>query len=285
MNTRKIMRSLKISVGVLAVLAAATPVFVRCGWGDSKKAVKSTAANKQTAANVLPSASHSQPAGAISANPVNPQEQGEQYAAFDRAYKQARALYQSGDLAGAEAACFNAINAVPVIQGKRGHVPFVPYLLGQIYLDGGQYQKAIYWLQGAHRTTMASGLNLDLALAYLRLGDDQDARRFYSDRAITQYGPYLPQDLPGTGTPQALEASILLARGLDASLEGRDDDAFPDFQRANQLAPENTVIAYHYATLLTGRGRSAEAIPLFRLVARRGHGAIAEEANRRQGPH
>ncbi len=204
------------------------------------------------------------------------------YAPSDAFYQQAKTLYASGDLAGTEAACLNALNAAPVIQGYKQHVPFVADLLGQVYLKDGQYQKAIYWLQGAHQTTMDSSLNLNLALAYLRLGDYQNARRHYSAeaaaKALSTLNDYSPQDLPGTDTPATLEASILMARGLDASTEDRVDDALPDLQRANQLAPENPLVAYHCARLLNEKGRATEALPLYERAAPKLHGVVASDA-------
>ncbi|MDQ2800814.1 MAG: tetratricopeptide repeat protein [Armatimonadota bacterium] len=217
--------------------------------------------------------------------PPDPQSQAEEDAAFapsDAFYKQAKTLYASGDLAGAEAACLNALNNPPVFQGRTLHVPFVADLLGQVYLKDGQYEKAIYWLQGARHTTMDSSLNLNLALAYLKQGDFQTARRHYSAeaaaKAMSTLNEYSPQDLPGTDTPDALEASILMARGVDASCEDRMDDALPDLQRANQLAPDNALVAYHYARLLNEKGRLTEALPLYEQAASKSHGRAASDA-------
>lgn len=254
--------------------------------GVPSRAIKKAA--NPTTAGVIRRKTPSRVVGAMSALGVSPQGKAEEDAAYapsDAFKKQAQALYEAGDLSGAEAACFNALNFPPVIGGQPQHVPFVAHLLGQIYLKGGQYEKAIHWLGGArlNTTTVGDGLDLDLALAYVRMGDYKNASRFYSDGATLQYHfagkDVLPQDLPGTSSPRALEASILLARGLNAYFEARHEDALTDFQSANRLVPDNALIAYHSAELLSEKGRYADAVPLFE-IAKSGRGAIAEEASR-----
>ena len=231
--------------------------------------------------------------GAVSALPPDPKspieiERQAAYARSDAFRQQAQGLYETGDLAGAEAACFSALNSPPIVGGQPQHVPFMAHLLGQIYLKDGHYQKAIHWLGGArlNTTTVGGGLDLDLALAYARLGDYKNASRFYSDGATLQYHfagkDVLPQDLPGRGTSNALEASILLACGMNAYYEARRDDALVDFQAANRLAPNNALIAYHCATILSEKGRFTEAKSLYARAAT-GRALIAEEANRHLG--
>ena len=225
--------------------------------------------------------------GAVSASPLTGPGLAEREAAYapsDAFRKQAISLYEAGDMSGAETACLNALNAVPIVQGHPQPVPFVSELLGRIYLKDGQYQKAVQCLQEARPHAAGGALNLDLALAYVRLGEYKQAQECYSDQATLRYYPQgTSEDLPGTDSPSRLEASILLARGLDAYLEHRYDDALPDFQRANQLAPENALIAYHCARILTDKGQYSKASSLYATAARTGHGAIAEEAKRRSG--
>lgn len=218
--------------------------------------------------------------------PSDPQVLAEEratYAPSDAFRKQAETDYQSGDLVGAEAACFQAFSAAPTIHGQKQQPPFIGLLLGRIYLKGGQYAKAVSWLQRMKPHTVTSGLDLDLALAYVRLGDYKNASRFYSDGATLQYHfagkDVLPQDLPGTDTPGMLEASILLARGLDAYYEARRDDALVDFQAANRLAPNNALIAYHCATILSEKGQVTKAAALYARAAT-GRALIAREAER-----
>ena len=271
-----------LSLVLIGVVAAAV-------YGQSaSKAKKMIKSSPATTSQSSPSAKEAAPfSGAVSANPPSKEMQAQMNAAYaqsDAFYKQATALSQAGDLKGAEAACIDALNSPPIIRGQPQHVPFVAHLLGQIYLKDGQYQKAVYWLQGAHPNTAGGSLNLDLALAYLRLGDYAHARECYSDQATLRYcSDQTSEDLPGTASPQALEASILLARGVDAFLEERNDDALPDLQRANQLAPSNPVIAYQYAQVLSRKKQYSEAMPLYRLTALKGHGRISDDADRRVG--
>jgi len=287
------MKTLNLTVMQWPLIASLTLIAAVVAFGAGHRKVKTVQAvpAKATHKKVSsPAVSAPAPENArlSFAHPLGPQAMAEERAAYapsDAFRKQAEADYQSGDLAGAEAACFQAFSAAPVIQGQKQQPPFVDLLLGRIYLKGGQYAKAIQWLQGAKLHTVTSGLNLDLALAYARLGDYKNASRFYSDQASLQYHfagkDVLPQDLPGTDTPQALEASILLARGLDVYLEHRDDEALVEFQAAHRLAPDNALIAYYCAYILSEEGRHSEAAPLFQRAADTGRGAIAKEAKSR----
>ena len=270
------------------IIAAIGLVVVAAVHGQNtdkaKKKIVTPALSTASRSNVS-SPAPSAATGAISAYPLTGPglaERAAAYAPSDAFRKEAVSLYQSGDTTGAEAACLNALNAPPVIQGQPQHVPFVAELLGKVYLKEGQYEKAVQWLQAARPNTAGGSLNLDLALAYIRLGNYKQAQERYSDQATLRYYPQgNSQDLPGTDSPSNLEASILLARGLDAYLEHRYDDALPDLQRANQLAPSNALIAYHCAQILTDKGRYSEAASMYKTAAATGHGAIGEEARRR----
>ena len=267
------------AIGLVAVAAVH-------GQNPDKAKKKAVTPSLSTAS---PSKSYSQTpsiaTGAISAYPLTGPGLAEREAAYapsDAFRKEAMSLYQSGDMTGAETACLKALNAPPVIQGQPQHVPFVAELLGKIYLKEGQYEKAVQFFQSARPNTAGGSLDLNLALAYVRLGDYKHAQEFYSDQATLRYYPQGDaHDLPGTNSPGNLEASILLARGLDAYLEHRYDDALPDLQRANKLAPNNALIAYHCAQILSDKGRYSEAAPLYKIAAATGRGGIGEEARRR----
>ena len=288
------MKTIKYPALVLAGLIAAAAVYGQ-NTAKTKNVIKPATAKTSHSSLSKPNSSSragatSVDAGAISANPVVGRDLAEREAAYapsDALRRQAITLSEAGDLKGAEAACIDALNSPPIIRGQPQHVPFVAQLLGQIYLKDGQYEKAVQWLQGARPNTAGGSLNLDLALAYVRLGDYAHAQECYSDRAtLRYYSEGTSQDLPGADSPQALEASILLARGLDAYLEHWYDDALPDLQRANKLAPGNAVIAYHCAQILNEKGRYAEAAPLYEIAAARGHGIIGDDAKRRSaGTH
>lgn len=190
--------------------------------------------------------------------------------------QQARSLMRAGDLSGAERVC---LEAVDVFQGTPS-VASAQQLLGEIYLAGGQNEKALRSFHAGNQYTQNPTLSLDVALAYCRLGNYEQARRFYSDQAILQYhvaGKDInPQDLPGTDSPQSLEASILLARGIDAFFEARKDDALADFATAAHLGEENPLIHYYNGMALLHQGRYAEAAPHFQAAASSGHGPLAK---------
>lgn len=202
------------------------------------------------------------------------------YAETERLKQDARALLKAGDLGGAERTALAAMAATPVVGGKRLRpVLGLPFLLGDIYLRQEKYREALsYYLPGS-RNTMRFGLNLDVALCYSRLGDHDTARRFYSDRATLQYDSRIrAADLPGTGDPKSLEASILLARGMDAYVSDRNQEAFDNFEAAGRLAPQNGLIPFYVARSLAAMNREMEAKPYYRLAAQNGQGEIARAA-------
>lgn len=215
-----------------------------------------------------------------SALPADPAFIAAEEALFAEAHgheKQARSLYDAGDLAGAERECRRAVDTAPVLYGRKQGMPFSQRLLGRVLLDQGRSQEAIATLRPCYAHLVDSSMNLDVALAYARLGDYAQATKFYSDQAITNIRisnePLTPADLPGTGDLNSLQASILFARGLDESLEGRSTPALADLQAAGALAPANILIAYWHAHTLLELNRGAEAVPFLERVvaAPRGH--------------
>lgn len=192
--------------------------------------------------------------------------------------KEARSRFISGDLTGAEQECLASLKAAPVIRGRKAQMPLVQRLLGRIYLREGKNQEALTAFQSCYRNIADANQNLDIAIAYARLGNFEQAKKFYSDRAILRYRisdePLKPEDLPGTGDLKSLEASALFARGEDAMFEGRENDALDDFLAANRLAPNNTLIAYYCADALQEKGRPAESLPFLEKVAASPRGKI-----------
>lgn len=215
--------------------------------------------------------------------PIDPEERAEYDALFAESrhrLSEARSLYASGNLLGAEQACLASMAATPIIGGQKQPAPFVPRLLGRIYLAEGQNQKALEWFRSTYSNTVDSSIDLDVALAYCRLGNYEQARRFYSDQAILQYHvagkDADAQDLPGADSPQSLESSILLARGIDAFFEARKNDALADFAAAAILVPQNPLIHYYSGMALLHLGRYAEAALHFQSAASSGHGPLAK---------
>ncbi len=204
-----------------------------------------------------------------------------QWAESDRQLKKARSLYEAGDLTGAEQACFAAVGATPPApNGQKLRPPAsIAFLLGDIYLRQGKYQKALAcYLPASQRAWRAGGVNLDAALCYARLGNDKMARRFYSDKVLLQYRAFQKGGLPGTSNRRSLEASILLARGMNAFISGRKQAAFENLDAAGKLAPSNELIAYYSGMSLVHMHRYAESAPYFRRAAQLGHGKRAANA-------
>lgn len=206
--------------------------------------------------------------------PGDPQRQAAERALLApsrRLEKEAKRLYASGDLSGAEQSCQQSLSAAPVIDGRQQKMPFVQRLLGRIYLKQGRNQDALKAFQSCYSSIPDVGQNLDIAIAYARLGDYEYARRFYSDQAILQYRltdePLKPEDLPRVSNLKSLEASAVLARGVDAFFEHRQDEALDDFMTSERLAPDNALVAYYCAQTLLEKGRGAEAASRLKRVA------------------
>ena len=217
----------------------------------------------------------------------DPQKAAAEVALFSQAQqleKEAKRLYASGDLAGAEQTCTQAVKAAPVIGGQQQQMPYTQRLLGRIYLRQGRNQDALRAFQSCYRSIPDAGQNLDIAIAYARMGDYEHARNYYSDQAILQYRltdePLKPEDLPGTGNLKSLEASALLGRGVDAFFEHRQDDALDDFLAAERIAPDNALIAYYCAQTLLEKGRGAEAVPRLKRVSASPRAAIFGDVKR-----
>lgn len=268
------MRIWKSTAITVAVIAAAAVIYEKVVYGQQAAPSQQTASqagNPPTKAAAPRQASRrGHDGGIINAARLSPEvvkARQDAMAPSEALRLQGQALYEAGDLAGAEQADLKALDAAPVFGYMKPSEPLIARQLGQAYLKDGKYDQAIHWLGGAKKTltTVGGGLDLDLALAYIRMGDYANASRHYSDQAIMQYHSggknVLLQDLPGTDTPQALEASILLARGQDAYSEYRHDAALEDFQAAARLAPNNVLIAYDCAEILNEKRRLTEAVP------------------------
>ncbi len=220
--------------------------------------------------------------------PPDPQFSAAERALYAEAYqheKEAHDLFVSGDLPGAEQAANASLAAAPIINGRQAKMPLVRQLLGKIYLAEGRNQDALNAFQSCYHNIADAGQNLDIAIAYARLGNYEQAKHFYSNRAITQYRlsqePLLPEGLPGTADLKHLEASALLARGIDAFFSGQKQEAFNDLEAAGRLAPANGLIPYYQGMALLHMNRRSEILPYFARAATFGHGEVATEAQQR----
>ncbi len=197
------------------------------------------------------------------------------------AFWRAEGLLGRGDLDGAESAAREAIALSPHGGGVTAQAE---RLLGQIAMKRGRYEQALGYFLADDQPgrELGHGRDLDVALCYARLGNHQMARRYYSDRMVLRFAHDITaRDLPGTRTPQALEASILLARGFDSYLSGGTRKAFENLQAAERLAPANGYIPYLAGRSLVTMGRHADAVRYFRKAMRHGRGEYADEAWRR----
>ncbi len=196
---------------------------------------------------------------------------------------EARALLKRKQYAAAETACRRALAITPKIKGKTLNL-VAWQLLGHIYMEQGRYREALPFLTNAAQNTRHDEVNLDTALCYLRLGDLERARQFYSDRMILRYIDHIPDYqsyVPGTGTAKTLEASILFARGIDADLHartGNTEKAVLDYTVAAKIVPTNGMIAYFQAMGLKELKRSREALSCFTRAVAYGKSHIVREA-------
>ena len=196
----------------------------------------------------------------------------------NEAFGLAQSRYYAGDLIGAEQA---ARSVIPLAVGiSPGAQADARTLIGKIRMRQGKYQEALDWIGADWQQGADSSLDAEVALCYVRLGNTTKARQFYSDEAAIRYDSSLTiQDLPGTRNRQMLEASILMARGLQkyATASGQAE-ALTDFETALQIVPNNGLAAYYAAKSLIALGRQEEAGPYFVKAVENGRGKFVENA-------
>jgi len=188
---------------------------------------------------------------------------------INRALSDAEENFKLGNLAKAERL------AQETIKITRGLSPLPPELarrlLGKIRMKQGRYQEALSYFQPYWQSKKDSGMDLDMALCFVRLRNYDAARRFYSDNAALRFDSRLTaKDLLGTQTPKTLEASILFAKAQDAAItSSRGQEALDNYIAASKLFPENGMFAYYTGKALTNLNRNADAVPYFRKATRR----------------
>jgi len=206
--------------------------------------------------------------------------QEETDSALDRAFapsgeatRQARKLFEEGDLVRAEYWCRRALTLVPFISGKPWYGEELP-LLGDILMAQGRPEDALEcYLNEVANQRLHGALkpddpdhptrNLNIALAYCRLGNLKMAKKYFPDSfIITEIGSEAWKEYPGNGDIRALEASLLFIRGGQES-------SFPlrrlsYFEAAAKLAPKNVMIASQIGDRLYDLNRYEEAIAAYR---------------------
>lgn len=278
---------MKAMVSLLLATALAGPICL----ADAGKQAPSPRPKSKPASTVKASTAKqaAKPSSAVPPRPrrFGPTERDPVWeAAFAEARRleaEARAQFRSGNLAEAEQVAHRAWQTSLGLTGEGQALPTIALLLGDIRLRQGRYEDALRYYLPTGQSTWRSGLNLDVALCYVRLGNYEAARRSYSDEAVLQY---VPQDqrseyhrsMPGMASPRALEASILFARGNESAMSGSHAEAISDFEAAGKLAPTNGLVAYCAGTSLVYLNRPAEATPFFRRAAQYGRGRIAQDA-------
>lgn len=192
-------------------------------------------------------------------------------------FRLASTLYNSGDLVGAEQEAQKALLLASNL--SLGTQDDAHHLIGQIRMKQGRYKEALNYLTPAGKNTWQAGLNFDVALCYARLGDTRTARQLYSGQALLKYRTVTLRDLPGTRTPQTLEASILMARGMDNFFRATGEaEAFADFDAALKIIPQNGLAAYYAGKSLAHMNRYTDAGPYFVRAAENGKGKFVEDA-------
>lgn len=165
------------------------------------------------------------------------------------------------------------INALIVEDAQR--------LQGKIRLAQGRYTEALELLKVEYKVGRSGILDLEIALCYVKLGDLELARQFYSDNAILKTNIISEEDLPGTDTARNFEASIRFARGLDYFFTSRKQAALEELTLAESLAPTKGAISYFAGMSLIHADRYVEAKPYFERAVKNSSGRILEDAQRR----
>lgn len=137
-------------------------------------------------------------------------------------------------------------------------------LMGDIYLAQDRNAEAIQQYDHAREYTISVTLDLNTSLAYLRLGDLENARLYYASRA--KDNPY--PGTPGIKTPKAFEATLYFALGAEADSHADVDHAMPYYQKVLDLFPHNGLPAYNCAWGLSSFSRLDEALPYWARAAR-----------------
>ena len=167
-------------------------------------------------------------------------------------------------------------------------------MLGEIYLMEGRNSEALHVLLPQVPLTAGGGLSVNIAIAYCRLRDYKNAKRFFPNQGLERIfssregaGNFKkdlpsPLDMPGERDLRSLESSALLVRGLNAAATGDHTGALKDFLAAERLVPRNPFAAYQVAGMYVKSQTAADqALPRYALVASRAHEPLASEAKRR----
>lgn len=226
---------------------------------------------------------------ALNANPIDPkvakayQDQAVRSLTIE---KQARQFLKERRFEEAEKSCYRALALSPKFNGQS-MASSTFQLLGDIYHEQGRYHDALDSYFKARQHTRDLQLDLGIALSYLKLGDPENARKFYSEKQVfaerlsdqppAKRAAYMVQ-LPGTKTTKTMEASIYFARGCEKSSYVAMNEAVEDYKKALFLVPRNALIASRCGDALRFLRRRPEAATYWARAVVFGRGDVARQA-------
>lgn len=211
-----------------------------------------------------------------------------QFARSSVAENEARQLLKERRLDEAEKACYRALALCPQVNGEPINIA-AQQMLGDVYQAEGRYKEAIEVYQTSCKHSFNNEeTELKIALCYLRLGDMDNAHKFYTEKKFYSTERFLGGTtakekaddfsmLPGDKTPKTMEASLLYTLGAERNLYGYSEEANALYKKTLELAPRNALAARYIAWNLDFLGKRDEAVPYWARAAVFGKGYIAEQ--------
>lgn len=189
---------------------------------------------------------------------------------YDDSRLRSQLLLDAGDLTRAESECRRSLELSPRINGEI--MGPATEIMGLIRLRQGNNREAIEWFTRGNRHIVGDAPNVNLTIAYCRLGDLPNATRHFSNGSVRHgwdhRGGLNANDLPGMKSLITLEASALLGRGINSAAEDRHQDALADFLAAERLVPSNPIIAFNLGEIYLALHDGANALPRYRVASR-----------------
>jgi tetratricopeptide (TPR) repeat protein len=125
---------------------------------------------------------------------------------------------------------------------KFGEMETYAWQRPECYFGLGQYDKVI---ESLGPTMLNSELGPTKGIALIHLGRFQEARKLWSPHMCTWYTSTFDYSkyLPGASSPQRLEASFRLTRGLNRFYRGQSDQAKFELEQSLRLVPHDPFIS------------------------------------------
>ncbi len=195
-----------------------------------------------------------------------------QQAAVWRSVRTAQKLLSQNNLPAARQAADATVLLLAKSKPQTIPAPFIIDDLAPIYFRVEQYK------QLASLYTLYPSYNLNSALAFDKSGQPALARHQYREHSLLVRHKDFKSYLPSTATPNGLEATLFLWRGIVYVDENNPASGVWALHHALKLIPHNPLALWYYAEALTNAGRSAEARPFFKAAIARDHGLVAQRA-------